>query len=188
MENLKEREKCIDLCKSASTDMSPVFNATWANFGAPSGIGGEVGNLTGSDVDDLVWSGDGSWNVTQMNSSIGGDIDLRGGGDGYWWEEKGEGDDFPVVKFGPDLTFLEPLGVYINLALLVVAIVLTIGVVCRCVAGKVRVTLDRRRGAEIALQLGSTGDVVERVVVTEAVGRRENGVGDRPGNTRGFAI
>ena len=37
-----------------------MFNATWANFGAPSGIEGETGNLTGSDVEDLVPSHCGS--------------------------------------------------------------------------------------------------------------------------------
>lgn len=142
--------------------MIPAADASWATLDASSGIDGDVGNSSRSGIDGMVLGGGTSWNATKI--------------DEYWQGEKAIGGDLPLVKFGPDLL------------LVVVVFLLAIGVACRCVAGKIRVTLNRRRGAEVAFELGATENSVDRVVATEEGGRRCHGVGNRPGNPRGFTI
>lgn len=145
----------------------PSWKDAWASLDAP--------NVTVADVE---------------NGTNDGDADLLSGGvsdEGFWWDEL-EGDDFPPLKFGPNFDFLQSLPVYINLLLVVVALVLVIGIACKCVAAKVRLTLNRRRGPEIAFQLGATGDVIERVVATEASGRQCGDDGDRSRGPCGHAI
>ena len=152
----------IELPKTKSMVMIPATNASWATLDASSGIPDGVGNLSRSDIDELALGGDTSWNATKINE--------------YWQGKETDGGDSPLVKFGPELL------------LVVVALLLAIGVACRCVAGKIRVTLNRRRGAEVAFELGATDNLVDRVVAAEVGGRWCNGDGNRPGNTHGFTI
>ena len=114
--------------------------------------------------------------VTNLDGSSGvySDDDVGGG---IWWEEEGASGDPPVVKFGPAI----PIPI-------VVVLVLTIGVVCRCVAGKIRLSFNRRRGPEIAFQFGATNEVVDRVVESEVEDRCHVCHGECRGSDGGHAL
>ena len=166
---------------------APVMNATLANLGVPNGTELKDGDEARVGVGEFTSRVGLIWN----SAEVGGGSNLTEDDGGVWWKELGEGGDFPVVKFGPDLGFLEPLAVYINLMIVVAAIVLVIGVTCRCIAAKVRLSLSGRRGPEIAFHLGATGDVIERVVAVGDEGRQRDGDGfgrDASGDSRGYEV
>ena len=86
------------------------------------------------------------------------------------------------MKFGPDLGLLQAVGVYVNFLVFAAALVLAVAVACRCVAAKVRLSLNRRSGPEIALQFGAFNEEVNRVVVAGVESRRRGENGDRTGD------
>ena len=183
----KSDHNCIKLFKETKVDMVPTLNASWVVLDVPNGTAVSIWNLTRGGFDELTTSGDVGWNVTKFGGEIGGGGNSSGGGEGFWWEEV-DGGDYPV-KFGPDFEFLKTLPVYINLLLVVAAVVLAIGIACRCVAAKVRLTLNKRRGPEIAFHLGETGEVIERVVAVGIDGRRRDGIdGDAARDPRRYAV
>ena len=143
-----------------SMDSVPLPNATWPILGASNETVLVGENGTRSEVGEFTTR------VGLMTNStdVGGDSNLVDKDSGVWWEGTSEGGDFPVVKFGPDLGFLEPLAVYINLLMVLAATVLVIAVACRCVAAKVRLSMSGRRGPEISFHLEAKGDVIKRVV------------------------
>ena len=151
----------------------PALNETWSILDAFVG-----GNKTNAKVGDYTSRIESTWNSTDAVGDIVGDGNLSDDDDGVWWKAADGSGDFPVVKFGPDLSFLGPLAVYINLLMVIAAFVMVIGVVCRCVAAKVHLSLSTRRGPEIAFHLGATNDdVIERVVAGEVGECRRDGDG-----------
>ena len=168
-------------------DKVPLLNVTLASLDARNEAVFVGGNETRVGVGELTPSVGLIWNNTDVDG--GGNLTDEEGE--VWWKGTSGGGDFPKVKFGPDLSFLEPFAAYISLLVVVVAIVLAIGVVCRCVTGKVLLSLGARRGPEIALQLGSGGDVVERVVAVESDWSRRDGDGfgrNAPRDPRGYEV
>ena len=166
-------------------DSVPLQNATWPILGASNGTVLVGENETHSEVGEFTTRVGLIWNSTD----VGGDSNLVDKDSGVWWEGTNEGGDFPVVKFGPDLGFLEPVAVYINLLMVLAAIVLVIAVACRCVAAKVRLSMSGRRGPEISFHLGATGDVIERVVSVEERRRDGDGFGQNDsGDSRRYEV
>ena len=156
--------------KTMSANATFLWNETLAILGESNGTFSGV-NLT----------------VTNLDGSSG-DYSGEDVGGGFWWEEEGASGDPPVVKFGPDPGLLQAIGVFGNLLVLVVVLVLAVGVVCRCVAGKVRLSLNRRRGPEIAFQFGTANEVVDRVVESEVEDRCHVCHGECRGSDGGHAL
>ena len=166
-------------------DSVPLPNATWPILGASNGTVLVGENETHSEVGKFTTR----VGLISKSTDVAGDSNLVDKDSGVWWEGTSEGGDFPVVKFGPDLGFLEPLAVYINLLMVLAATVLVIAVACRCVAAKVRLSMSGRRGPEISFHLGATGDVIERVVSVEERRRDGDGFGrNDSGDSRRYEV
>ena len=173
------------MIKTMSMDSVPLPNATWPILGASNGTVLVGENETRSEVGEFATR----VGLISNGTDVGGDGNLVDKDSGVWWKGTSEGGDFPVVKFGPDLGFLEPLAVYINLLMVLAATVLVIAVACRCVAAKVRLSMSGRRGPEISFHLGATGDVIERVVAVEERRRDGDGFGrNDSGDSRRYEV
>ena len=174
----------LGVCQKKKSKTMPVngtslWDAYWVALDVPNGTVGGVDKGRG-DVDKVTVESVVNWTVTNLEGSD----DVRGGGDvsgGFWWEEEGTIGDIPTVKFGPDPGLLKAVGVCVNFLVFVAAAVLTIAVVCRCVSGKVRISLNRRSGPEIAFNLGARSEEVDRVVVAGIEDRCHGRDGERDG-------
>lgn len=162
----------------------PLWNATVADLVAS--------NETRNDErGESLLNGVVNWAINNTEGGSDGYGDLGGGGDGsgnFWWEEEGASGDTTIVKFGPDLGLLRAIGVYTQFVVFAAALVLVVAVVCKCVAGKVRLSLNRRSGPEIAFQFGASNDVIEQVVVAGYDHRRPGENGDRARDPNRLAI
>ena len=150
-------------------NLVPVWNSSWTNLSVTSGTV-EAGNKTSG------WSD--------------GDVGDSGSeGSDFWWEEEGGGSENPpVVKFGPDPKLMQAIGVYVNFLVFAAALVLVVAVACKCVAGKVRLSLNRESGPEIAFRFGASNGVIDRVVVEGVDSRRCGGNGVRTGDSHRLAL
>ena len=159
---------CLNKKKMLIT-LAPVWNSTCVDLDEPNG----TINASNKTADWRGGDGSGVGNV-----GGGGSVSRD-----FWWEVAGEGENPPVVKFGPDLGLLQAVGVYVNFLVFVAALALAVAVVCWCVAAKVRLSLNRRSGPEIAFQFGASNDVINSVVVAGTEGRRRGEDGNHTGDT-----
>ena len=170
--------------KTMLNNTVPLWNATVADLVAS--------NETRNDErGESLLNGVVNWAINNTEGGSDGYGDLGGGGDGsgnFWWEEEGASGDTTIVKFGPDLGLLRAIGVYTQFVVFAAALVLVVAVVCKCVAGKVRLSLNRRSGPEIAFQFGASNDVIEQVVVAGYDHRRPGENGDRARDPNRLAI
>lgn len=165
--------------KTMPVNVTSLWDAILATLDIPNGTVSGVDG-TNNDIGKLALNSAVNGTVTNLDGS--GD-DYNGGdvGGGFWWEEVGASGNTPIVKFGPDPGLLRAIGVYGNFIVFVAAVVLAIGVVCRCVAAKVRISLNRRSGPEIAFMLGAVTGPDHRPVDAENDDRRDGHDGERDG-------
>ena len=161
--------------KTMPNNTIPLWNETVADLVASNGSRSD-------ERGEFSLNGIVNWAINNTEGGSDGYGDVGGGGDGsgnFWWEEEGASGDTTIVKFGPDLGLLQAIGVYTQFLVFAAALVLVVAVVCKCVAGKVRLSLNRRSGPEIAFQFGASNDVIEQVVVAGYDHRRRGEDGDR---------